>query len=544
MWTRSVVFIFAMVLGTAAAHADGLGERIEAFLLEGIDAEVTDDALETIATVEAVYRARDMRPFWVDKSGVLPRGRQLVSLLFQADLDGLDPGDYGADVVGTMLAATDLDTLARLDVMLSEGLVQFAADLGRGRTAPNVADPDLYPYRKDVDKAAVLSAVESAADLAVQVHRYRPRSPRYDRLRSALAAYRAMAEMGGWEPIPEGPTLKPGMTDPRIGLVRARLALWGDLAADVDRLPGGIDGDFYDDALVQAVERMQYRHGLAQDGAIGRNTLAALNVPVEDRIDQIVLNLERRRWLPDDLGARYVYVNLADFNLKVVDGEKTIHDARVIVGLPYRRTPIFSDRMSYLEFNPYWHVPPSIARRDLLPKIQADSGYLAKNGFTLFSDWSAGAIVLDPRSVDWSAVTQQNFGYKIRQDPGDGNALGRVKFMFPNRFDVYLHDTPTKSLFARAERSFSSGCIRVMDPMRLAEIVLEGVPGWTRERIDKIVESGERTVVSLPEPLPIHLSYLTAWVNKDGAVHFRSDIYDRDTVLAQALLGSRPVRNL
>ena len=540
---RPGVIIVALVFSASAAHADGLGDRVEAALFAGIGAQVTDDELETLAVVEGVYRARGMRPIWVDESGALPRARQLADLLFQAERDGLDPDDYGAARLGTMLAATDLDALAELDIMLSLGIVQFSADLGRGRTAPNVADPDLFPFREEVDKAAILSAVDTAGDLDLLIDRHRPQSPRYDRLRAALADYRAMVELGGWDPIPDGPALKPGMTDPRVGLVRARLLLWGDLSADADFSRSGGDGDFYDEALVPAVERMQYRHGLTQDGVIGRNSLAALNVSVEDRVEQIVLNLERRRWLPDDLGHRYVFVNLADFNLKVVDGDRTIHETRVVVGRPYHRTPVFSDQITYLELNPFWHVPRSIARNELLPKIQSDPGYLADNNYTLFSDWSADATVIDPFSVDWDSIAPDAFPYKIRQEPGDGNAPGRLKFMFPNRFNIYLHDTPAKSLFVRAQRSFSHGCIRVMDPVSLAEIVLSGTSVWTADRIDEVIASGNRTVVTLAEPLPVHLSYQTAWVNKDRSVHFRSDIYDRDMVLAEALMGSRRRRS-
>ena len=539
MWMRPVFCLVSLLFITAVARADDLGTRIEARLGDGFDGPATEEEFETLAVVDGFYRARDMRPIWVGEAGALPRARQMADLLLLADRDGLVSGDYGAGAVGPLLAATDPGRLADLEVRLSLGLVQFVADLGEGRTAPNVADPELFPYRDKVDKPAVLEAAEGATDLAELVDGYRPHSPRYDRLRLALGDYRAMAELGGWEAISEGPTLKPEMTDPRIGQVRSRLLLWGDLSSDADLAGAGGDPDFYDEALVAAVVRMQYRHGLEQDGLIGRGTLAALNVPVEDRIDQIVLNLERRRWLPDDLGRRYVFVNLADFNLKVVDGERTIHDTRVVVGLPYRRTPVFSEEISYLELNPYWHVPPSIARRDILPRLKSDPGYLAANNYTLFSDWSAGASVVDPLSVDWSAVTPRGFGYKIRQEPGDNNALGRIKFMFPNRFSIYLHDTPAKSLFNRAERSFSSGCIRVMNPLGLAEVVLDGMPGWDRARIDRIIETGAPTVVSLAEPLPVHLSYQTAWVNKDGSVHFRSDIYERDVVLAAALMGTR-----
>jgi L,D-transpeptidase YcbB len=210
----------------------------------------------------------------------------------------------------------------------------------------------------------------------------------------------------------------------------------------------------------------------------------------------------------------------------------------VVVGKPYSRTPVFSHLMTYVEVNPYWNVPPSIAREELLPKIQQDASYLAKHNYVLFSDWSSGATVVDPQSVDWSQLSS-GFPYKIRQDSGDGNALGRVKFMFPNRFNIYLHDTPAKSLFSRPERTFSHGCIRVQDPPLLAEYVLADTPGWDRARIEAAIASGERTIVTLKEPLPVHISYLTSWVNKDGSVHFRNDVYERDAALAKALLGAR-----
>ncbi len=537
---RFAFAILALVLvGGPAAQAQGLVEHIEAVFQNPVSGDLNEDQRETVAAVQAIYQARGMQPFWVDETGAGPRAEEIYRLLLRAEMDGLQADDYGAAVTGTLLTAADGESLATLEVRLSLGLVQFASDLGEGRSTPHIADPELFLYRDKVDKSGVLLAAETADDLALLLDFYRPQSPRYDRLVSALADYRAMAELGGWQPIPDGPVLKPGMSDPRVRLIRQRLTLWGDLADDADLALAGGDPDLYDDALVAAVVRMQYRHGLAQDGVVGRQTLAAFNVSVEDRIDQMVLNLERRRWMPDDLGRRHVFVNLADFTLKVVDGERTIHDTAVVVGLPYRRTPVFSDRITYLEVNPYWHVPMSIARRDLLPKIQSDPGFLASNNYTLYSDWSASATELDPNTIDWSTVTPQSFGYKLRQGPGDGNALGRFKFMFPNRFSVYLHDTPARSLFQRAQRSFSSGCIRVQDPELLAEILLSDMPDWTLDRINATVVEGSNTVVSLPEPVPVHLSYLTAWVNKDGSVHFRSDIYDRDVELAEALMGTR-----
>jgi len=304
-------------------------------------------------------------------------------------------------------------------------------------------------------------------------------------------------------------------------------------------VPGvaGADPAQFDPALVDAVKAFQARHGLEQDGLIGQNTLAELNVPAQERVRQILLNLERRRWMADNPGERYVFVNLADFELKVVDGPRTVFDTRVVVGAPYHRTPVFSGEMTYLELNPYWNVPPSIARKELLPKIKADPGYLAANNFELLSDWSESARVLDPHTIDWSAVTPERFTYKLRQGPGPGNALGFVKFMFPNQFNIYLHDTPARGLFARDVRDFSHGCIRVQDPETFGSFVLDRQPGWSLDAINAAIATGKRQIVSLEQPLPVHIAYLTAWVNKDGSVNFRRDVYGRDAILAAALLG-------
>jgi murein L,D-transpeptidase YcbB/YkuD len=208
-----------------------------------------------------------------------------------------------------------------------------------------------------------------------------------------------------------------------------------------------------------------------------------------------------------------------------------------VIGAPYRRTPVFSGEMTYLELNPYWNVPPSIARNELLPKIKADPGYLAANDFQLLSDWSDNARVLDPHAIDWSAVHPDTFTYKVRQGPGPGNALGHIKFMFPNRFNIYLHDTPARGLFAQEVRDFSHGCIRVQDPEMLAAFVLDRQPGWSEEQINAAIATGQRQIVTLDQPLPVHIAYLTTWVNKDGSVNFRRDVYGRDAILAAALFG-------
>ena len=531
-----IVLVLLLGFMPIAPAAAALSDELAAEILARVDS--TGDEYETRAllVLEEFYRSRAMAPVWVEETRVTPRARELAALLAAASDDALDPDDYGAQAIEPLLATSRPGLLAQLELRLSLAVMRFAGDLGQGRVMPHVADPKLFPKRDEVDPADVIAAAADTADLATFIDDYRPHTPRYARLKQALADYRALAEAGGWGEIAPGPALKPGMSDPRVSSIRDRLALWGDLeTAEATR-------DVYDDTLVAAVKRMQMRHGLEPDGVVGKNTLAELNLPVEARLEQIMLNLERRRWMPDDLGRRYIFVNLADFQLKVVDREETIADMRVVVGKRFHKTPVFSKDMTYVVMNPYWHVPPSIAKNELLPRIKKDVGYLARNDFTLFNGWTNGAAVLDPKTIDWSGVTKANFGYKLRQGSGDGNALGRIKFMLPNRFNIYLHDTPAKALFDKAERSFSHGCIRVQYPEELARIALSETPGWDAFRIKDTIGAGARKVVILAEPLPVHISYLTAWVNTDGTVHFRRDIYGRDAILAEALLGPRATR--
>jgi L,D-transpeptidase YcbB len=503
------------------------GEALARHLSLGTGTVSERDA-ELLVVLAKFYQERQMAPLWLDADGPSARAEVLAGVLRDADKEGLDPEDYHASIITELLSADTPDGRAELELRLSLGLLEMASDPASGRLEPQTVNPELFVYPQEVDPAKVIQSAAGAQDIAAFVASYEPAQPEYRRLKAALADYRARAAAGGWPAIQDGPTLKPGMANPRVVQLRARL----DVPA-----PQGGDPALFDDALAEAVMQFQARQGLEQDGLIGQNTLAALNVPVEERIRQILLNLERRRWMADDPGVRYVFVNLADFELKVVDGPRTVFDTRVVVGAPYHRTPVFSGDMTYLEINPYWNVPPSIARNELLPKIKADPGYLAANDFALLSDWSDSARILDPHAIDWSAVRPETFAYKLRQGPGAGNALGHIKFMFPNRFNIYLHDTPARGLFARDVRDFSHGCIRVENPETFAAFVLDRQPGWSPEAIKTAIATGQRTIVTLDQPLPVHIAYLTAWVNKDGSVNFRRDVYGRDAILAAALLG-------
>jgi murein L,D-transpeptidase YcbB/YkuD len=529
--------VLALILAAPAVAASRAADLLRQ-LQSGAGVPATEQNAADLALLARFYQERQMRPLWITGQTVAARGVELAAILAAAEQDGLDPEDYGATAIAALLHASEPDALAELELRLSLGLIQFTSDLASGRLEPSAVNSELFVYPQDIHHAEVIRAAADARDIAPFVAGFAPAQDEYRRLKAALATLRAGAADGGWGAVADGPTLDPGMSDPRVGLLRARLQASHD--AEEARLAAAGAGapDRYDEDLKAAVIRFQERHGLAPDGRVGPKTLAALNVPIERRIEQMVLNLERRRWMPDERGARYVFVNLADFELKVVHEPKTVLDTRVVVGAPYHRTPVFSADMTYVEINPYWNVPSSIARNELLPKVKEDPGYLAANGFELLSDWGEGARAVDPWSVDWSRMTPDAFAYRLRQQPGDGNALGRIKFMFPNPFNVYLHDTPARHLFEQVERSFSHGCIRVEDPESFAAVVL-GADGWSADRIYAAIKSGDRMIVSLKEPLPVHIAYLTAWVNKDGTAHFRNDVYGRDAILAAALLGPR-----
>jgi murein L,D-transpeptidase YcbB/YkuD len=528
VWLPALALVAALLGAAAPAAAQDPAEQLALQLQLGTGETASERGAEDLVLLARFYKERQMAPLWLDASGPSARAGALAAVLRSADQDGLDPEDYGVAAIDKLLSGGTPEELAELELRLSLGLIEIVSDLASGRLEPIQVNPEIFVYPQDVDRAAVIEAAADAADIAAFVASYEPAQPEYHRLKAALADYRALAAAGGWPSIEDGPTLKPAMAGPRVAQLRARLDT---------PVPAGGNPAVFDPGLAAAVEAFQAGQGLDPDGVVGQNTLAALNVTVEERIRQIVLNLERRRWMADDRGQHYVFVNLADFELKVVDEPRTLFDTRVVVGAPYHRTPVFSGDMTYIEINPYWNVPPSIARKELLPKIKENPGYLAANNFELLSDWSESASVLDPYTIDWSAVHAESFAYKLRQGPGPGNALGRIKFMFPNRFNVYLHDTPARSLFAKDQRSFSHGCIRVENPEQLAAFVLARQPGWSLEQIEAAIATGNRMIVPLDTPLPVHITYLTAWVNKDGSVHFRRDVYGRDAILAAALLG-------
>jgi len=293
--------------------------------------------------------------------------------------------------------------------------------------------------------------------------------------------------------------------------------------------------------LQQSVMAFQKRHGLKADGVVGSATLDALNVPSKERVRKIELNMERLRWILGNVEQRSIVVNIANFMLDVVENGKSILSMRVVVGKPYWDTPVFTARMTYLIINPTWNVPESIARKEMLKTIKKDPHYLAKQNIKVLRSRGSQETEVDPKTVDWARTNARNLPYRFRQEPGPLNPLGRIKFMFPNKFDVYLHDTPAKRLFSENVRTFSHGCTRIERPLELAEYVLRDDHRWSREDLLAAIEEGAEQKVMIPHPLNVHFLYLTAWVDEEGVLQFRDDIYKRDESLDEALRSKPPL---
>jgi L,D-transpeptidase YcbB len=476
------------------------------------------------------YVRPDAGTIFVEGNHLSDVGSELVAALGRAGEDGLDTGDYVARPFGSLNRLTGDDDAAGAELALAQAYLKFARDLHVGRSTPSMSDTNIVIARKAIDPTKLLADAR-VNGVETTIDALRPRHVQYGKLRAMLASYYSYQSLGGWDPISAGPSLKPGMVSPRVAELRASLAARG-----FKSLSSG-NAQTFDAKLVEAVKRYQRSSGIEPDAVVGKGTVQILNVPVEKRIRQIVVNMERWRWLPVDLGARHVFVNQAGFELFLVNKGEVVDNRRVIVGKPFHQTPMFSDKIGYLEFNPTWTVTPDIAATEFLPKLQKDPGYLAANDFVLYASTADNAPEIDPYSVDWNSVSPTKFKYRIVQQPGDKNALGYVKFMFPNKRNIYLHDTPSRQLFASTGRAFSHGCIRVHDALGFAEKVMGIDQGMSRAKIDAIVGTSELTRVPLKTKIPIHLAYFTVWISDDGVVQFFPDIYGRDQQVADIIYG-------
>lgn len=551
-WTIALALAAMAASPGGSLSAQSLPEAIRTRIEAGLMADtfgVGGNRVRSARDVPEFYLRRGYRPAWVTLSGTLtPAVDTLLTVLREAPTHGLEGAHRRAVTLDAFRrriqrpgAPPRVWDLADLDILLSDAFLALGAQLLHGRVDADQVPSERISTPPPRDLPAILTRALDRGDVRGELESLAPPQPEYARLREALAQLRDAAARGGWPVVAEGPTLREGDVDPRIAAVRRRLASSAETREqELARAPGALLETFTPE-LTEAVRSFQHRHGLEMDGAVGGLTLEAMNVPVQDRIRQVQVNMERWRWIPQDLGTRHIRVNIAAFETEVWDQGAVVMRLRSIVGRQYRMTPSFTAPLRYLVFAPYWNVPPNIAAVDKLPEIRRDPGYLARLRYTLLDLRTDEAV--DPWSVDWSAVTGADFNrrYRLRQDPGPLNALGRVKFMFPNPYHVYLHDTPDRHLFQQAQRDFSSGCIRIEHPMELAAFLLADDPTWTREAMATAAGAGVERTVFLGEPIPVHVLYMTAFVDAEGHVHFRSDLYGRDAVVMAALAASSPV---
>lgn len=517
--------------GSDATVADALNGGVPAFV--GRDAHGT----RIWKLTRQFYQKRDDAPAWIEGRKPTRQMDELISAVQAADGEGLDPELYNVSTLtarrqeaGRGFLTTkgfDASDAAHLDVWLTYLYLSYASDLTSGLANLSHADPNWKIRDKQADVVALLRTSLDQHRVGQSLRDLVPRHAQYAALRDALTKYREIAQRGGWDALPAALKLKPGQSNAAVPALAKRLAITGDYTGTVDERNQtyGID-------LQEAVKRFQRRHGLEPDGAVGRAVVAALNVPVDDRISQIALNLERWRWLPRDLGERYVLVNIPEYRLEVWDAGRVPLSMRVVVGKKDTPTPIFADDMTYIVFAPYWNVPPDIVQKETLPSVMRDPAFLQRTNMEVVDKHGK---VVDPSDVD----LDDPGAYRFRQRPGSSNSLGLVKFMFPNSYNVYLHDTPADSLFARATRSFSHGCVRLEEPVKLAEYVLADQPDWTSDRIEAAMHAPEEHAVKLRKALPVYLGYWTARVAADGILQFRDDLYGIDArqtaMLGQAL---------
>jgi murein L,D-transpeptidase YcbB/YkuD len=475
--------------------------------------ELTDGKFDRIiggkkerAAFDAFYASRDYAPLWISDGHPNPRAKAAIAHLSRVEADGLEPGDYPVPDLPTLI---DPAAQAEAEIRLTTSVVTYARHAQAGRVHWSRVSGDIFYAQKQPAPAEILDKIAEAGDVSEALAAYLPHAPAYLALKAKLAELRAGKEQAAEAPIKpviaNGPALKVGMQDDRVPRLRERLGVGGDSMT-------------FDKALADAVKRFQQEHQLKPSGLLTQQTVEALNSHQPDRsIDTIIANMERWRWMPHDLGDDYVIVNLPDYTLRVFQHDRQVWMTKIVVGAPNMPTPITTAEMKYITVNPTWNVPSSIINREYLPALQQDPTVLERMGLRV--------------------STNPDGSLHVSQPPGDHNALGRLRFSFPNKFLVYQHDTPDKNLFALEKRALSHGCMRVQDPAKYAEVLLSIArpgEGYTEDRILKMFGQGEMDI-QFPKPLPVHLTYQTAFVDDDGKLEFREDIYGRDRALLAVL---------
>lgn len=519
---------FILFSGLLLISCNGSGESLPLLetqeVSEALNNPDNNKLLSHQEEVQAFYGARSNEPFWTSDE----LREDFLDEISRAKNDGLDPTDYHQEQLQELLknAHDSREDQAIYEVLLSDAFFKLAHDLYYGKLDPEKLHWIWDVERESRDFGQLLQTLEESGDSKKLFAELRPQHEVYSGLVRSLAEQRKSLESmeENLNTIPPGDAIEPGDEDDRIPEIAIRLQQLGLLDDDYK-----VEGNTYSPDLVMAVEKFQESLNIATDGIIGNNTLKELNMSQEDRYNQILVNLERWRWYPRDLGQHYILINIPQYKLAVIKNGDTIRSHNVIAGTKQRQTPIFSDELDHIVVNPTWTLPPTIKAEDVLPKAANDPSYFSKNNMIVSS--SEGQSV-DPSSIDWTSAEAQN--YTITQRPGPTNPLGRVKIMYPNQYSIYLHDTPGQSLFDQSQRAASSGCVRVEGAMDLASYVVGNGIDSSENELEELLASGETTNLNIGEPIKVYHFYWTAW-REGGKTHYTEDVYDMDQTIVEAL---------
>jgi L,D-transpeptidase YcbB len=504
---------------------------IDSFLIKNPDFKDYENKLNKF------YRNRGYKLAWSNKGEFLPQASMFMNLVKNSETEGFNVERFHNKNLRSLYAlATDEDNNEKLDqaklrldldILLTSSFFKYAHDAWKGSVDPRKGE--WFANTKKIKYGKTLEAILANQHGPNPFVLLEPLHKEYQNLKTLLATYQQIQSQGGWPAIDlKGKKkLKSGDTLTAVVNLKKRLHISGELnTKNTDSV--------FDFSTEEAVKKFQIRHGLDDDGIVAGSTLEELNITPEERIKQIEINMERWRWVPEKISDQYILVNIPEYVLHVYEKEKEVWNMRVIVGKQATKTPIFSDELEYVVINPSWSVPRDIAVKEILPLMQKDPDYLQKQHMEMFEGESSRTPI-DPAGIDWSSLSPEDFNYRFRQTPGRDNALGTIKFLFPNEYDVYLHDTPTHSLFEKSQRGFSHGCIRIQDPMKMADYLLKTDSTWNHDRIVETIKSKEEKYIPLKKKIPVYILYFTVWIDEQGNPHFHKDIYGHDKKLEKEL---------
>jgi len=534
----TVFGFFYLQAGLSSTISDQIRFRLESDE-PGKKIEIRGTFLQSKQEILTFYADRNFEEVWSENGFLNELAYEMRFEIIQSKFDGLNPVDYNLEVLEVFFQTFESNKkksiennpgdLADLDLILSDAFFHLSADLERGKVDPVALESKWNISRKPkkADYRALLEEGVRSLDIRRQLEKLYPDFTIYKRGREVIRSLDELSKTDTlyWKRVTVDKTIKPGDENSAIPALRDRLIFWGYLS----QYPI-VAQKLYDSTMVQAVQEFQKNNGLEPDGAIGKLTGQALNYSPKDLLDKASVNLERLRWLPDTIkNQEFILVNIANYQLDYIRNLDTLFSARVIVGTQYHESPIFSAEMSYIVFSPYWNIPNSIIKNEIIPSVRKNPNYLVQKNMEVVT--YSGKVV-NPSSINWSS---KSFPYLIRQKPGDNNSLGLVKFMFPNQYSVYIHDTPAKTLFTKEERALSHGCIRVQNPMKLASLLLKDNSEWNQEKINEAMHQSKENIVNLDKKIPVVLLYLTFWADSNGKAYFRPDIYDRDQEVLELL---------